>query len=107
MNATSPESDVHPCDAPSKLWSFEFGRADCIMTTVAICLFAAHISYALYRGPEHIENKNHFSGLWAIAITQFGILIARPSSNTTRIPAVIWIALGVMAILFNFWFFHQ
>ena len=71
------------------------------MSLVAVCLLVAHISYALFLGPENIDN-NYFSGIWVIATIQFAFLVARPASNTTRIPAVIWIFAGLFALAFNY-----
>ena len=102
----TPKTENGDVDASSKLWSFEFGWADYIATATVLGLLPLHMGYALHIGPENISNKNYFSGLWVMAIGPLCALVARPTTNTTRVPLAVCIAACLAALTFNYWLFH-
>ena len=84
-----------------RLWSWEFGFADWIMMAFSSLLFIAFVTLLLC-SPAIVERSRMMPSapLFGVLVT-FAGMIFRPSSNTTRIPAVYLMLLSLVAIFVN------
>ena len=87
--------------AADLLWSWSFSVIDWAGMAIASMLFLAH-AVLLISLPIIVERSGMMSSipLFSVLITS-AVLVVRPRSNTTRIPAVYIILLSATAIAIN------
>ena len=84
------------------LWSWKFERQDWIGMSIAIGLFCAYAFLLLWPSSDWIARYGMMLCVpWVNVLVICVLLILKPPSNSTRIPAVILILICALAIALN------